>query len=292
METADTWGLADELTAALGASTILARGPKARGAIRAGGLREVWSPESESSQEVLEYLLAAHDVAGKRIAVQLHGYPLPEFVATLRHHGAEVIEVPVYRWVLPDDAVPLQRLIDATAAGNVDALAFTSAPAADSFLRTADDAGCGLAVRNALRGDVVVAAVGPVTAGPLAAEGIRVVQPDRARLGALVREIVDQVPVLRGRQVTAAGHELDVRGQAVVVDGEFLTLPGTSSALIRELARRPGHVVPRSTLLRLLPGEGVDGHAVDVAIARLRSALGDPAIVQTVVKRGYRLAVA
>jgi uroporphyrinogen-III synthase len=31
---------------------------------------------------------------------------------------------------------------------------------------------------------------------------------------------------------------------------------------------------------------------VEVAIARLRTALGDPAIIQTVVKRGYRLAVA
>jgi uroporphyrinogen-III synthase len=28
-----------------------------------------------------------------------------------------------------------------------------------------------------------------------------------------------------------------------------------------------------------------------VAIARLRAALGDPAIIQTVVKRGYRLSV-
>lgn len=292
METADTWGLAGPLTAALDNATILARGPKARGAIRACGLRDAWSPDSESSIEVLEHLLAEHDVAGARIAVQLHSYPLPEFVATLRHRGAEVIEVPVYRWVLPDDPAPLHRLIEATASGGLDAVAFTSAPAASSFLQTADARGCGLDVRTALRGDVVVAGVGPVTAAPLVAEGIRVVQPDRARLGALVREIVDQVPVLRGRHVLAAGHELDVRGYAAVVDGEFVALPATSAALLRELARRPGHVVARSTLLHLLPGDGVDGHAVDVAIARLRSALGDAAIVQTVVKRGYRLALA
>ncbi len=291
MEAADTWGLVDVLTAALGRSTILARGPKARGAIRACGLREAWSPDSESSAEVLEHLLATGSLTGKRVAVQLHGDPLPDLVSTLRGAGAEVIEVPVYRWVLPDDATPLRRLVDLTAARSVDAVAFTSAPAANSFLATAEDQGCGLEVRAALRSDLVAAAVGPVTAGPLTAAGIPAVRPERSRLGALVREIVEQVPARRGRAVMAAGHELDVRGHAVVVDGTYVALPGTGIALLRELSRRPGHVVARRTLLRLLPGDGVDGHAVDVAIGRLRAALGDPRIVQTVVKRGYRLAV-
>ena len=40
-----------------------------------------------------------------------------------------------------------------------------------------------------------------------------------------------------------------------------------------------------------LPGRGNDEHAVETAVARLRSALGDPRLVQTVVKRGYRLAL-
>ena len=119
---------------------------------------------------------------------------------------------------------------------------------------------------------MVVASVGPVTAAPLVAEEIAVLQPERARLGPLVREIVDRVPARRGRAAEAAGHVLDVRGQAVVVDGRYVSLPGTGIALLRELARKPGHVVARPTLLRLLPGEGSDGHAVDVAIGRLRTA--------------------
>ncbi|KOS53107.1 winged helix-turn-helix domain-containing protein, partial [Rhodococcus rhodochrous] len=62
-------------------------------------------------------------------------------------------------------------------------------------------------------------------------------------------------------------------------------------ALMRTLAARPGRVVSREELLAALPGGGGDTHAVETAVARLRSALGAPAIVQTVVKRGYRLAV-
>jgi uroporphyrinogen-III synthase len=289
IEAADAWGLAEDLSKAIGEATILARGPKARGAIRAAGLRERWSPESESSSEVLEYLIASGDLGGKRIAVQLHGEPLPDVVETLRLAGAEVIEVPVYRWVLPEDTTPLRRLVEAVLATAVDAVAFTSAPAAASFLGAAREQGCDDAVRAALRGPVVPACVGPVTAGPFQREGIPVIQPDRARLGALVREIVEQVPLRRGLLLPVANHTMDVRGQAIVMDGRFVPLTSASIALLRVLTARPGHVVSRADMLKVTPGEGGE-HAVEVAVGRLRAALGDARIIQTVVKRGYRLA--
>jgi uroporphyrinogen-III synthase len=290
MEAADTWGLLEELTSAIGHATVLARGPKARGAIRASGLTEAWSPESESSSEVLEYLIASGDLSGQRIAVQLHGEPLPDVVQTLTLAGADVIEVPVYRWVPPDDGALLQRLIETVAACGVDSVAFTSAPAAASFLSSADAQGRGDAVRTALRGAVLAACVGPVTAGPLLRASVPVIQPARSRLGALVREIVEQLPARRGRQFPVAGHNLDVRGHAAVVDDRLVALSGASMALLRELISRPGQVISRSDLLKVTPGDGDDEHAVEVAVGRLRTALGDPRIVQTVVKRGYRLA--
>jgi uroporphyrinogen-III synthase len=290
IDAADTWGLTDRLITAIDRSTVLARGPKARGAIRASGLREAWSPESESSSEVLAYLIASGDLEGKRIAVQLHGEPLPDLVQTLRLAGAEVIEVPVYRWVLPEDPVPLRRLIQSVGAAGLDAVAFTSAPAAASFLRAADEQGCGSAVRAALRGPVVAACVGPVTAGPFQQEDIPVIQPARSRLGALAREIVEQVPGHCGRRLPAAGHTVEIRGHAAVVDGQLVPLSSASMALLRELSDKPGHVVSRTALLKITPGDSSDEHAVEVAVGRLRTALGDPRIIQTVVKRGYRLA--
>jgi uroporphyrinogen-III synthase len=239
---------------------------------------------------VLAYLIASGDLEGKRIAVQLHGEPLPDVVQTLQLAGAEVIEVPVYRWVLPEDVTPLRRLIQAASVADLDAVAFTSAPAAASFLRAADEQGCGRDVRTALRGPVVTACVGPVTAGPFQREDIPVIQPSRSRLGALVREIVEQVPARRRRLLPVAGHTVDVRGHAVVVDGRLVPLSSSSMALLRELSGRPGHVVSRSDLLKVTSAESGDEHAVEVAVARLRTALGDPRIIQTVVKRGYRLA--
>jgi uroporphyrinogen-III synthase len=288
LEAAEAWDL--PLVGHLRASRVLARGPKARGAIRGGGLVDAWSPESESSAEVLEHLLSGAEgpLAGRRIAVQLHGDPLPDFVEGLRATGAEVLTVPVYRWVLPEDVVPVQRLVGAVIAGTVDAVTFTSAPAAASLLQVAGDLGRREEFVAALRGRVRAIAVGSVTAGPLAAAGIPTWQPERARLGALAREVVTRLPE-RDPVLDVAGHTLQVRGYAAVVDGRLVELAPGSLAVLRALAERPGAVVSRPDLTTVLPGGG-DEHAVEMAVTRLRAAIGAP-LVQTVVKRGYRLAV-
>lgn len=60
---------------------------------------------------------------------------------------------------------------------------------------------------------------------------------------------------------------------------------------MKTLARNPGRVVSREDLLASLPGGGGDTHAVETAMTRLRSSLGAPKAIQTVVKRGYRIAL-
>ncbi|MET9959122.1 uroporphyrinogen-III synthase [Streptomyces sp. NPDC006326] len=289
IEAADGWGIGEELLARLRAGELLARGPKVKGAIRAAGLVETWSPQSESLAEVLDRMLGA-GVAGRRIALQLHGEPLPGFVEALRDGGAEVVVVPVYRWMPPQDLGPLDRLLDAVAVGGVDAVSFTSAPAAASLLSRAEQRGMRDAVLAGLRGEVLSACVGPVTALPLQAQGVETVQPERFRLGPLVQLLCRELPA-RARALQVAGHRLEIRGHAVLVDEELRPVPPAGMALLRALARQPGWVVARAELLRALPGAGRDEHAVETAMARLRGALGAPNLVQTVVKRGYRLAL-
>jgi uroporphyrinogen-III synthase len=285
LSAADGWGLSQPLLRRLAAARIIARGPKARGAVRAAGLTETWSPESESAAEVLEHLLA-RGVAGARIAVQLHGDPQPDLVTGLRRAGAEVITVPVYRWAPPADPEPLRRLVDQIAARQIDAVTFTSAPAVESLLRHDPDG----AVAQALRDEVLAACVGPVCAQPLHRIGVPTVQPARGRLGAMVRTVVAELSARRAPTLRVAGHTLTVRGHAVVLDGELVQPAPAPMAVLRELARRPGKVLARAELLRTLP-RGSDGHAVEMAVARLRGAVRHPEIVQTVVKRGYRLRV-
>jgi uroporphyrinogen-III synthase len=288
LEAAEAWDL--PLVEHLRDARVLARGPKARGAIRGGGLVDAWSPASESSAEVLEHLLSGAEgpLQGRRIAVQLHGDPLPDFVAALRATGAEVLPVPVYRWVLPEDVTPVHRLVRAVVAGTVDAVTFTSAPAAASLLTVAGELGLRAELVAALTSGVLPVAVGPVTAGPLDAAGIPSLQPERARLGALAREVVARLPE-RDPVLRIGGRELQVRGHAALLDGRPVELAPGPMAVLRALAARPGTVVPKTDLGTGLPGGG-DGHAVEMAVTRLRAALG-PGLVETVVKRGYRLAV-
>jgi uroporphyrinogen-III synthase len=294
VEAAEGWGLGDGLLTSLSKATVLTRGPKAKGAVRAAGLVEEWSPASEASAELLEYLLA-RGVSGKRIAVQLHGEPLMDFVEALRCAGAQVVEVPVYRWTGPADPVPLNRLLDALVAGQLDAVTFTSAPAAASVLRTAEALGRLDEVLEALRYRVLVACVGPITARPLARVGVPVIQPARARIGALVRELAVALPA-RAAQVRVGGRVLELRGQAVLLDGSVKPVPPAPMAVLRALAEHPGRVLSRRVLAGVLRKHSgredtVDAHAVETAVGRLRAALGDPGLVTTVVKRGYCLSV-
>ncbi|WP_030025135.1 uroporphyrinogen-III synthase [Streptomyces monomycini] len=289
IEAAEGWGLGEALLARLGAVELLARGPKVKGAIRAAGLTETWSPRSESLAEVLDRLLE-EGVHGRRIALQLHGEPLPGFVESLRAGGAEVVGVPVYRWMPPADIGPVDRLLDAAVGRGLDAITFTSAPAAVSLLRRAEERGLRDGLLDALRHDVLPACVGPVTALPLEAHEVTTYQPERFRLGPLVQLLCRELPE-RARVLTVAGRRVEIRGQAVLVDGALRPVPPAGMALLRALARRPGWVVSRADLLRALPGTGRDEHAVETAMARLRGALGAPKLIQTVVKRGYRLAL-
>ena len=239
---------------------------------------------------LVEHLLSGAEgpLEGRRVAVQLHGDPLPDLVAGLRRTGAEVLTVPVYRWVLPEDVAPLHRLVSSIATAGVDAVTFTSAPAAASLLTVAEELGLRDAVVAALRGRVLAVAVGPVTAGPLADAGIASQQPERARLGALAREVVARLPE-RDPVLAVGGHTLQVRGYAAVVDDRVVELAPGPLSVLRALVARPGAVLSRSELVDVLGGGG-DAHAVEMAVTRLRAALGAP-LVETVVKRGYRLKV-
>jgi uroporphyrinogen-III synthase len=284
-----SWGVGDELHRHLEAATIITRGPKVKGAVRAAGLAEQWSPESESNAEVLEHMRGL-DLADRRVVVQLHATEPRGLVEELGRLGADVLPLQVYRCEPPVDLEPMLRLVGLVIDRKVDAVTFTSVAAVEHLLAVAGrDADRML---EALSTDVLAVCVGPVTAGPLISLGVPAVSPERFRLGALVRTVVDELSA-RVRTIDAAGHHLEVRPRAAVVDDVAIPLQPASATLLGALAEQPGHVVSRSTLLQRLVGDpGGDEHVVEVAVARLRSALGPAgSAVATVVKRGYRLAV-
>jgi uroporphyrinogen-III synthase len=285
-EVADSTGLGAELTKVLEGARILARGPKAVGAVRATGLEEVRVSSSETTASLIDELENA-GLTGRRVAIQLHGYTDEVQLARLRDLSAQVLSVTPYRWVPPTTHDRLPRLIDATASQQLDAITFTSAPGAEATLAAAEQLGRLDAFLAALRDHVVAAAVGPVTARPLRQAGIDVVVPDRYRLGALIRLVTEELTEHRVvRLQSASGLSIELRGRVVTVGDRSVALGPNALALFKALIEAPS-VIRRQELQRCLPA-GTDEHALEVAMSRLRQALGVPGLVTTVVKRGYR----
>ena len=289
LDTAETAGLAEELLEVLDGVRLVARGPKARGALQAAGLRADWVAESETSAEIADYL-TTEGVRGHRVAVQHHGAGDDGLDGRLSAAGATVVPLEVYRWGPPPDAAAVTDSVHALVAGCFDAVVFTSAPAASAWLRELVRLDETDAVRALAEADrLLVAAVGPVTAEPLVVAGMRPVVPDRARMGALVRRVImDLGDASRGIE-TPSGL-LHLRASGATLDDTVLQVSPSGLAVLRRLAENPGQVVSRDELLRVLPGESEDPHTAEVAVARLREAVGCPGLVQTVIKRGYVLA--
>ncbi|MEP7765324.1 uroporphyrinogen-III synthase [Sanguibacter sp. 25GB23B1] len=292
MDAADAVGLATELHEVLSRARIVARGPKARGAVQQVGLQTDWVAESETSAEVAEYLLD-EGVDGLGVAIQHHGAGSDGLDQMFRDAGARVQSLVVYRWGPPPDPQALAASVRGTADGDMDAFVFTSAPGAAAWLEVARDEGALDAIRaRTLAGSLLAVAVGPITAKPLLDVGIEPLVPDRGRLGSLVRVMIAHYTAQGERALRTVAGDLQVRATTVVLDEQVMPLGRGGVEVMRVLVAANGGVVPRSEVLRALPGASQDPHAADVAIARLRDAMGDRALIKTVVKRGYRLELA
>jgi uroporphyrinogen-III synthase len=289
IEAADEAGLHERLLGALSGAQIVARGPKARGAIQQAGLTADWVAESETAAELRDFLLA-EDVAGKHIAVQHHGSGADGLDEAFIAAGARVTSLTIYRWGPPPDPELVSESTRQVARGEIDAVLFTSAPAAREWLDAAERAGAlERIVERARASTVLIAAVGPITAGPLHDAGLETLIPDRGRLGSLVRAVVTHFGGAGATPTETTAGVLKVRSGGAIIDGRLVPLPRTSVDILRALTRQPGAVVSRAELQKALPRSEANAHAVEMAVARTRDALGVPGLIKTVYKRGYRI---
>ena len=185
---ADALGRGQELLAALDRVMVIARSPKPAAVLRRNKVRiDLMPPEPFTSEDLIASI-AGIEFDGREVAVQAYGGPNNLLTRTLRERGANVREVSLYGWGLPEDLSPVQELIRRLEAGEVDAVAFTSQPQVSNLLAIAAMAGREAALRRCLNSeDVVVASVGPVCTRRLLQNGLKVdVEPDHPHMGNLV----------------------------------------------------------------------------------------------------------
>lgn len=188
----------NEVHAALGRVKIAARGPKPAGVLRELGL-PVWvtAPEPNTWRELLtamESRASERTIAGARVAVQEYGVPNQELSDALEARGASVLQVPVYKWALPDDLQPLREAVAAIAGGGIDVLLLTSGVQLVHLWQVMDSMGCEAEFRRGLA-SAFLASIGPTTSAEMARRGLTPdLEASHPKLGFLIKEAAACAP--------------------------------------------------------------------------------------------------
>jgi uroporphyrinogen-III synthase len=159
----------DAFLAALARVRRITRGPKPARALRLLGLTPDIEAETPTTQGIIS-TLQHHDLQGRRVGVQLYGSePNLPLMAFLQAAGATALPVAPYLYADAAADSAVTELLVSMAAGNVDAIAFTSKAQVTRLFKVGPES----LVRAAL-GGTQVAVVGPVVADALIEHGISV----------------------------------------------------------------------------------------------------------------------
>jgi uroporphyrinogen-III synthase len=183
----------EHMTSALARTTLLVRGPKPKAVLREFGLASaIEVPEPNTWRDILDTLDREKPVDGLRIAVQEYGVTNAELIEGLQRRGAQVTRVPVYRWTLPDDPAPLQRVLEAILADRVDVLLVTNAVQIDHALQVLAQPSRQDRFRASLS-KLMVASIGPTATERLRSYGLPVdFEPSHPKMGILVKESAER----------------------------------------------------------------------------------------------------
>lgn len=171
-----------------GGATVCAIGERTATALRDAGIPVDHVPAEHSSAGLVELLTPMVPGAQVEIARSDHGSAtLPE---GLNDAGAYVHETVLYRLVRPADSGESTELL---AAGDIDAVLFSSPLTVKHFMAAASDRGIASTVRELMNGpDVVVGAIGTPTTDAATDHGITVdVVPETAGMERLAAAVVE-----------------------------------------------------------------------------------------------------
>jgi uroporphyrinogen-III synthase len=121
-----------------------------------------------------------------RVIIQRHGSVNIELDRALEARGAQVAEIPTYRWSLPADTTPLESLVGALERGEIHAAVFTNAEQARNLFAVAAKLDREASLKTALN-RTLVASIGPVASAALRELSVNVgLESKPPKLGALM----------------------------------------------------------------------------------------------------------
>ena len=182
----------ESLQGYLSRTMVIVRGPKPVAVLRQSGIRVDYRAAEPNTWRELVQLIddTPIPIAGQTVAIQEYGQSQPELTRALTDRLANVMTVPVYKWDLPDDLVPLEQAIRDTIAGQFDILLFTSAQQGVNVLEIAQRLGLREEWLSAAR-NCVIGSIGPTATETLEGLGLRPdLEPSHGKMGHLVMETI------------------------------------------------------------------------------------------------------
>jgi uroporphyrinogen-III synthase len=177
------------IVAALKQTALVARGPKPVAALKALGLQPTLTvPEPNTWIDLIFTLDEYRPVKGLRVAIQEYGASNPDLLEALKQRGADVFQVPIYRWALPEDLGPLRQTLSDIIAGKVSVLLITNAAQVDHVMQVLKKDGTVAPFLAALK-KMVVASIGPTASERLRQHEWPIdLEPSHSKMGILVKE--------------------------------------------------------------------------------------------------------
>ena len=190
-EAAEGEGRRQELVSSLQRVTTVARGPKPTAALRGFGVPPTLTAREPFTSAELIDALSVLPLEGRRVLLFHYGERSATLAETLRARRVELRESWFYRWLLPANTQALEGLVASIVAGLIDALVITCQVQFRHLLEVAHRVSLGQPLLDALRRNVVVAAMGPTCHALLSLHGVPVhVMPEVPKMGPLVRSLM------------------------------------------------------------------------------------------------------
>jgi len=209
MSAARNLGIEQDLIQILQEVTVVARSLKPKEALAMHGIKTKIVPEDNTSKGIAQ-LLRHRGLAGKRVFILWHGSYSSELKTELEAEGADVFESLTYMYstglnkdgadilktmgyeYIPPEETKVLKLIEDISIAYLDAITFTSPPAARELFKIASQHGLNESLRTSLNRSVIVVAIGPSTQKALEENDVRVdVMPTMYKMGSMIKSLSD-----------------------------------------------------------------------------------------------------
>jgi uroporphyrinogen-III synthase len=200
-ELAQELGRHAELVTSLRNVTTVCRGPKPTAALRGFGVPPTLSAREPFTAAELIDALSDLEVSGSGVLLFNYGERSETLSETLLARRADLREFWLYQWQFPADTAPLEQLVRRIVDRSVDALAITCQIQFRHLYQIAERLDLGRELLQALRKDVVVAAVGPTCRAIIEVHGVTPhVMPEHPKMGPLVMALMRYLDTKQGNE--------------------------------------------------------------------------------------------